>query len=57
MISTVHTCKMVETTSRKTKRLKPELSIDYNKKMYGVDIVDHNISNYRIERSRGKTLC
>ena len=56
MISTVHKCKMIETKTRTNKKLKPELSNDYNKKIYSVDLVDQNISNYIISRSRGENI-
>lgn len=56
MISKVHTCKIIETKTSTNKKLKPKLSIDYNKKIYGVDLVYQNISNYRISRSRGKNI-
>ncbi|CAK9810908.1 PiggyBac transposable element-derived protein 4 [Anthophora plagiata] len=54
LISTIHSSPMVDVETRKGTIKKPQLVLDYNHTMGGVDRVDQHLSTYLVPRKRGK---
>ena len=54
MISTVHNPAMVDVSTPRQEKIKPQVVVDYNFTMGGVDKVDQHMVDYPIPRKRGK---
>jgi hypothetical protein len=54
MISTVHCVETVTVTRNGIEKVKPQVVVDYNNKMGGVDRVDQHLADYTIPRKRGR---
>lgn len=54
LISTIHSISKVEIETRRGRTEKPQLVLDYNCTMGGVDRVDQHLSSYVVPRKRGK---